>query len=406
MQRQETFWTFAVVMLSGGILAATNLGKIPPLLASLQSDLHIGITTAGWIASIFNILGATAGIAAGTLADRVGRRKMLLVGLTALTGGNLLGAFGHSVEMLLVSRSIEGAGYILCMVSFPALIADATAPRHQRITLGLWGATVPLGVMLAMFVAVPISQAVGWRLFWVGLAGACAAFAAIVYLLPPVSGQSSRPQVSLRGLRETFSTGGPALLATSFAFYSFQWFALITWMPILVTRAGTLDATTAGIVAALIVGANILGNLLGSLAVQKGAPRWMLLAIAAATLSLCGFAVFALPLPEPIKYLLAAIGSGLSGVLPPAVYSGVPLYVGQSGNSSAINGSIMQGANLGALLGPPAIAMSFALTNSWTFAGFILLFCGLIGVALALVLRVIESRAIKLAAPVDAASRY
>lgn len=405
MQRQETQWTFAVVMLLGGILAATHLGKIPPLLARLQADLDIGITTAGWIASIFNILGATAGIAAGTLADRAGRRAMLLLGLAGLAGGNLLGAVSYSVAMLLVSRSIEGAGYILCMVSFPALIADASAPRHQRITLGLWGATVPVGVMLAMFVAVPISQMIGWRSLWIGLAAICAVFAAAVYLLPPVSGQGDRPKVSLRGLRETFSTGGPVILAASFAFYSFQWFALITWMPILVTRAGTQDAATAGIIAALIVGANILGNLLGSLAVQKGAARWLLLSIAATTISICGFAVFALPLPEPAMYLLAAIASGVSGILPPSVYSSVPLYAARSGNSSAINGSIMQGANLGALLGPPVIAMSFAWTNSWTPAGFVLMFCGCVGVALAFVLRRVEALARKRSGSADAPSR-
>lgn len=401
MQRQETYWTFAVIMLSGGILAAANLGKIPPLLPNLQADLNTGITTAGWIASIFNILGATAGIAAGTLADRVGRRNMLLLGILTLIIGNLLGVAAYSVEMLLISRSLEGAGYILCMVSFPALIADATASRHQRITLGLWGATVPLGVMLAMFVAVPISEVVGWRVLWMGLAAICTAFGVIVFLLPSLPAHDGGRKVSLRGLRDTLRTGGPIILATSFAFYSFQWFALITWMPSFVTQAGTLDAATAGMVAALIVGANILGNLLGSVAVQKGVPRWLLLSIAASTLSVCGFAVFALPLPESLKYLLAALGSGLSGILPPAVYSGVPLYVARSGNSSAINGMIMQGANLGALLGPPTTAFLSSLTGNWVLAGILLLCCGVVGLGLALVLRIVEARAVLTPASAD-----
>ena len=68
--------------------------------------------TAGWVASVITLTGAITGIATGVIADRLGYRRVLMIGILALIVGSLLGGLSRSAGSLLVSRFVEGVGYI------------------------------------------------------------------------------------------------------------------------------------------------------------------------------------------------------------------------------------------------------------------------------------------------------
>ena len=94
-QSRQTQWPIVWVAFGAGIVAATHIGKLPPALPEIRLALDAGLVTGGWIASMISCTGFALGLVAGSLADRLGQRQVLIFGLLAMTIGSLLGAFAQ-----------------------------------------------------------------------------------------------------------------------------------------------------------------------------------------------------------------------------------------------------------------------------------------------------------------------
>jgi DHA2 family multidrug resistance protein-like MFS transporter len=75
----------------------------------LSADLKPSSSQLLWIIDIYGFLVAGSLITMGTLGDRIGRRRLLLIGAAAFGGASVLAAFSSSAEMLIVSRALLGA---------------------------------------------------------------------------------------------------------------------------------------------------------------------------------------------------------------------------------------------------------------------------------------------------------
>ncbi|MFD3921543.1 MFS transporter [Streptomyces sp. NPDC058595] len=114
-----------------------------------------------WAVDIYSFLIASLLIIAGTLGDRVGRRRLLLIGAVGFGVASLLTAFSNSAEMLIVSRALLGiAGATLTPSSMSLIRNLFHDPRQRTVALSVWitcflvgGAIGPLvgGVMLEHF---------------------------------------------------------------------------------------------------------------------------------------------------------------------------------------------------------------------------------------------------------------
>src|SRR5260370_32581433 len=83
----------------------------------------------------------------GRMSDRIGRRPVILISLTASCAGYFLFAFAHSLTLLLVSRIIAGAGGANIGTA-QAYIADKTTPENRAKGMGIIGAAFGLGFIL------------------------------------------------------------------------------------------------------------------------------------------------------------------------------------------------------------------------------------------------------------------
>src|SRR6266542_311155 len=100
-------------------------------------------------------------ITMGTLGDRIGRRRLLLLGATAFGGVSVLAAFSTSAEMLIVCRALQGiAGATLAPSTLSLIFSMFLDPRQRSIAIGVWiagfsagGAVGPVlgGVLLDHF---------------------------------------------------------------------------------------------------------------------------------------------------------------------------------------------------------------------------------------------------------------
>lgn len=396
MNPARTDWPLVALLILGGIVAAMQVGKVPPLITTLQAELGIGMVAGGWLASTIQAMGALAGLICGSLADRMGRRQALLgaCALSALAACG--GALADSGAVLLASRVVESIGFVFIVVSLPSLIVAASAPADLRLSVGLWSIYLPTGAAIAMIATPLIAPALGWQAIWWGGAVLLAAYGIVMAFafrtrpLPDAAGHGAR--LGLSDFLAVLRRPGCWLLGLSFGFYTFQWFAVVTWLPSFAEAEMGVTVAEAGLLAAAVVAVNILGCIGGSIVLHHGVPRWMILAGINTMMGLLALGIFDADLPGPLRIGMALVFSGFGGMLPASVLAGAPMHAPNPRSIGAANGLVIQGSNSGALISPPLIAIVVSASGSWADAAWVLTLSGALGVCAALLLRIIERR--------------
>ena len=117
-----THWPRVWIAFLAGCIGAFQIGKTFAALTLIIDELGLSLVQAGLVLSLFSLIAAFAGAGFGLLSDRVGHLYMALSGLVVSAGGTFLGATASGIEVLLLSRLIEGLGFILAIVALPSLI--------------------------------------------------------------------------------------------------------------------------------------------------------------------------------------------------------------------------------------------------------------------------------------------
>ena len=383
-----TRWIVVGVMIASGFAASLHVGKVPPALPELREDLELGLVSAGWAASIFNLIGATLGVASGLVADRIGARRVLAAGLLSLAAGSIWGATAESGTVLLLTRVIEGLGLLTVAVSAPRVIVVVAAPRDYGLALGGWSIYMPAGMAAAMLSAPIVLPGLGWRGLWLLHAGVAVAVLLIVALT--TRGISVRPNAPHRIGAEVLRRPGPWLLAAAFACYTVQFFAVVTWLPTFLVESHGSTREAAALAGALVVAVNISGNLAGAWLLHRKAARWKLLAAAYLVMAPCAAGFFSAFAPPGIKVALAVIFSAVGGLLPAAILGAASVHAPSRDHVATVNGFIVQGSHAGVVVGPPVFAVLVASLGSWHQGWIIAVVFGLAGLGVTAALRAVE----------------
>ena len=128
MQRTQTRWRAAICALLFGVVGAIYIGKLPPAIPALRAEFSLSLIESGWMVSAFNTLGVAASIFMGLWTARLGPLRLCMAGLAFLVIGGLTGALAATATGLLMSRFLEGVGFLCIVVSAPALLMLSTAP--------------------------------------------------------------------------------------------------------------------------------------------------------------------------------------------------------------------------------------------------------------------------------------
>jgi DHA2 family multidrug resistance protein-like MFS transporter len=139
-------WVGLAVLLLACLVYAMDLTVLHLALPQLSADLEPSSTQLLWIADIYGFLVAGALITMGTLGDRIGRRKLLLIGAVAFALASLLAAFSTSAEMLIGARALLGIAGATVAPSTLSLIRNMFLNDQQRTyAIGLWITAYSLG---------------------------------------------------------------------------------------------------------------------------------------------------------------------------------------------------------------------------------------------------------------------
>lgn len=98
-------------------------------LPSIQEDLHSSVSGLQWTLDAYTIVLASLLILAGSTADRVGRRRVFLLGLVLFTGGSALCSLAPSLDWLIVFRMAQAVGGCMLTPVAMAILANAFPGR-------------------------------------------------------------------------------------------------------------------------------------------------------------------------------------------------------------------------------------------------------------------------------------
>ena len=128
---------------------------------------QVNLVIGGWIASMISLTGFALGLIAGTLADKLGQRRVLVTGLLVLCVGTALGAVATTGSLMLFSRFVEGLGFTAVTVTGVGMITHVTSPRDRKWALGIWSSYLPLGFSGILVGAAIVLQNYDWQFLWI-----------------------------------------------------------------------------------------------------------------------------------------------------------------------------------------------------------------------------------------------
>lgn len=364
----------AWLVFAAGVCAALHVGKLPPAIATLREALGMSLVEAGFLLSLVQAAGMAAGIAFGVLADALGLRRSMLIGLALLAAASMLGAAASGVPALLALRAVEGFGFLMVVLPAPGLIRRLVAPERLSVMLGLWGTYMPLGAALALLIGPLCIAALGWRAWWLAL-GALSGLMALA-LWRGVAERPAPAAAQARGvmarMQRTLASLGPWLVAASFALYSSQWLAVIGFLPVIYAAAG-VGATATGVLTALAAAVNMIGNLGAGRLLQRGVRPPRLLATGFVAMALAAAAAFSGAsgegLPPLLRYAAVLAFSMLGGMIPATLFALAMRVAPGEDTVSTTVGWMQQCSALGQFAGPPIVAWLAARAGGWHWTG-------------------------------------
>jgi nitrate/nitrite transporter NarK len=376
-----TSWPRLLLVYAIGVLAAGQLGMVPPLVPALQRELGLSLATAGTVISAVTLVGGLLGLPAGALAERIGHARAFAIGLLVMAISAGLGAAAHDPPLLLAARTLSGAGYLLVGVAGPSLMATLSEPRHQPLALSLWGTFVPVGIALAGLAAATVAETAGWRtIFAVDGALLAAAFVVAALFLRRAAltraGDWRPPAGALRAALP---------LATAFFCFALLFLALAGMLPAYLVEQRGVAAASAGRIVAIATALGIAGSLAAAWLMRGGTTPARLVGIGlvvSTAVAALGFWPGAGLVPAIAGF---AISFAIGGLVPAAAFAAVPRLASSVRAIGPINGLLAQAGSLGGLAGPPLLALWVERTG-WAGAPALLLAVASVG-ALAVAVR-------------------
>jgi EmrB/QacA subfamily drug resistance transporter len=153
--------TLAVVCLATAMLML-DIAVVNTALSDISHDLNTGLSGLQWVVDADTLALATVVLSAGSLADRLGRRRLFLGGLAVFTLASLVCALSGSIAMLDAARAVQGLGAAVMFAVSLALLANAFPGARERAgALAAYGATI--GAAIGPRVGGLLTSGLGWR---------------------------------------------------------------------------------------------------------------------------------------------------------------------------------------------------------------------------------------------------
>ncbi|MBS1905893.1 MAG: MFS transporter [Actinobacteria bacterium] len=196
---RREWWSLGVLSVGLGliVLDGTIVGVALP---AIVGDLHLNLTDAQWVNSLYAVVLAALLLSTGSLADRWGRKRLFLAGLVVFMGGSLLAAVSTAAGPLIAARAVQAVGAALIMPSTLSTVNAMFRGRYRAAAFGVWGAVISGAAAVGPLAGGALTQWASWHwIFLVNLPIGVILFAAALFIVPETRGVKTRPGVDVDG---------------------------------------------------------------------------------------------------------------------------------------------------------------------------------------------------------------
>ena len=169
-------WTLLLVC-TAAFMLLLDITVVSVALPSIQRDLRASLQDLQWVSAAYALVLAVLLLPAASLGDRLGRRRLFLIGLVIFTGGSLACALATTALALELFRALQGVGgAVLFATATPLVRAEFSGAALAR-ALGAFGATIGAASAIGPLAGGILTDTFGWRsIFFVNLPIGAAAF--------------------------------------------------------------------------------------------------------------------------------------------------------------------------------------------------------------------------------------
>jgi EmrB/QacA subfamily drug resistance transporter len=160
-------WTLALVC--GAIfMLLLDMTVVTSALANIQKNLGSSLASLQWVVDAYTLPVAGLLLTAATLGDRIGRRRLYLIGMTVFTFASLGCALSGDALTLNIIRAVQGLGAVLLFgVGLPLIAAAYPDPKKRAGAIGIFGATLAAATAVGPLLGGALVDGPGWR--WIFL---------------------------------------------------------------------------------------------------------------------------------------------------------------------------------------------------------------------------------------------
>jgi EmrB/QacA subfamily drug resistance transporter len=200
------WWTLFAVSVATFMLLL-DITVVNTALPAIEEDLGSSFTDLQWVIDAYALSLAAFVLTAGSLADRLGRRRVFAIGLAIFSLASLLCALSPDSTFLNVSRALQGiGGAIMFAVSLALIAQEFPGGRERGTAMGIYGATLGVAVAIGPLVGGALTDWLGWEsIFYLNVPIGLAAIA-ITYLRLRETRDPEATRIDVAGL-VTFSSG-------------------------------------------------------------------------------------------------------------------------------------------------------------------------------------------------------
>jgi EmrB/QacA subfamily drug resistance transporter len=165
----RTLWTFAITSLALFMATLDNL-VVTTALPVIRQDLGASIEGLEWTVNAYTLSFAVLLLTGAALGDRLGRRRMFIVGLTVFTGASAAAALAPSIDTLIAARAVQGVGGAILTPLTLTILSSAVPAEKRGIALGAWGGISGLAVALGPLVGGAVVEGISRQwIFWLNV---------------------------------------------------------------------------------------------------------------------------------------------------------------------------------------------------------------------------------------------
>lgn len=170
MSRKRRIGILAICSLSL-LIVGLDVTIVNVALPSIGHSFGASVSGLQWTIDAYTLVLGSLLMLSGSTADRFGRRRTFIIGLSMFSAGSLLCSLAPNLELLVVFRMLQAVGgSMLNPVAMSIITNTFTDPRERAQAVGIWGAVFGMSMALGPVVGGALVSSAGWRsIFWINI---------------------------------------------------------------------------------------------------------------------------------------------------------------------------------------------------------------------------------------------